>query len=207
MSPAQLAKLGDQFATNPVCVGPFSFVSRTAGDRIELRKSPVYYDRRSASTSNQLVFRIMTEGTVRGPESPLARRPRRSNACRRPSSAESETTRACCSGRARASATRASRSISPTRTGSASRPCQLDTPLARSAAPAGGVRALARQRGRSTGSGFGGSGDLPAAARSRRSPSRTGAHAVSTCSCARNLARARRLVAPERVPRHRCGSS
>ena len=65
MSPAALNRLGDRFATEPVCVGPFAFVSRTAGERIVLRKSSVYYDARRVHLS-QLVFRIMTEGTVRG---------------------------------------------------------------------------------------------------------------------------------------------
>jgi peptide/nickel transport system substrate-binding protein len=65
MSPAALSRLGDRFATEPVCVGPFAFASRTAGERIVLRKSNVYYDARRVNLS-QLVFRIMTEGTVRG---------------------------------------------------------------------------------------------------------------------------------------------
>jgi peptide/nickel transport system substrate-binding protein len=64
MSPTALQKLGDRFGTEPVCVGPFSFVSRTAGDRIELRKSPLYYDAKRVNLS-RLVFRIMVEGTVR----------------------------------------------------------------------------------------------------------------------------------------------
>jgi peptide/nickel transport system substrate-binding protein len=65
MSPAALRRLGDQFATAPVCVGPFAFASRTAGERIVLRKSAVYYDARRVNL-DQIVFRIMTEGTVRG---------------------------------------------------------------------------------------------------------------------------------------------
>jgi peptide/nickel transport system substrate-binding protein len=64
MSPTALQKLGDRFGAEPVCVGPFSFVSRTAGDRIELRKSPFYYDAKRVNLS-RLVFRIMVEGTVR----------------------------------------------------------------------------------------------------------------------------------------------
>jgi peptide/nickel transport system substrate-binding protein len=64
MSPAQLQKLGDRFGNEPVCVGPFSFVSRTAGDRIELRKSTFYYDAKRVNLA-RLVFRIMVEGTVR----------------------------------------------------------------------------------------------------------------------------------------------
>jgi len=60
MSPAQLAKLGTRFGTNPVCVGPFSFVSRTAGDRIVVKKSPYYYDRKKVHL-NQIIFRIINE--------------------------------------------------------------------------------------------------------------------------------------------------
>jgi peptide/nickel transport system substrate-binding protein len=45
LSPAQLAKLGDNFGSNPVCVGPFMFDHRVAGDHITLIKSPYYYDR------------------------------------------------------------------------------------------------------------------------------------------------------------------
>src|SRR3954466_8958265 len=44
LSPTQLRKLGAKFATNPVCVGPFRFTDRVAGDHITLDKSPYYYD-------------------------------------------------------------------------------------------------------------------------------------------------------------------
>jgi peptide/nickel transport system substrate-binding protein len=64
MSPKQLEKLGDKFASNPVCVGPFSFVSRKEGDRIVLRKSKEYYDARKVKL-DRLVFRVITEGSVR----------------------------------------------------------------------------------------------------------------------------------------------
>jgi peptide/nickel transport system substrate-binding protein len=64
MSPTQLQKLGDRFATDPVCVGPFSYVTRVAGDRIDLKRSAFYYDSRRVNLTN-LVFKIMTEGTVR----------------------------------------------------------------------------------------------------------------------------------------------
>jgi len=42
MSPAQLDKLGDKFATNPICVGPFMYQNRVAGDSITVVKSPFY---------------------------------------------------------------------------------------------------------------------------------------------------------------------
>jgi peptide/nickel transport system substrate-binding protein len=64
MSPKQLDKLGDKFSDNPVCVGPFQFVSRAEGDRITLKKAPDYYDA-SKVKLNQLVFRIIEEGNAR----------------------------------------------------------------------------------------------------------------------------------------------
>ena len=47
MSPKQLDALGDKFATNPVCVGPFQFKDRSAGDHITLTKSPYYYGKKN----------------------------------------------------------------------------------------------------------------------------------------------------------------
>jgi peptide/nickel transport system substrate-binding protein len=64
MSPAQLSKLGDKFATEPVCVGAFRFGSRTAGDRIVLNKSPFYYARNRVHFS-RIVFRIITDAAAR----------------------------------------------------------------------------------------------------------------------------------------------
>jgi peptide/nickel transport system substrate-binding protein len=64
MSPAQLERLGDRFATSPVCVGPFQFGSRTAGDRIVLNKSQVYYARGRVHLS-RIVFRIITDAAAR----------------------------------------------------------------------------------------------------------------------------------------------
>jgi peptide/nickel transport system substrate-binding protein len=43
-SPAQIAKLGSNFGTDPVCVGPFSFDHRVVGDNVTVVKSPYYYD-------------------------------------------------------------------------------------------------------------------------------------------------------------------
>jgi peptide/nickel transport system substrate-binding protein len=64
MSPKQLDALGDRFATNPVCVGAFRFVSRTAGDRIVLEKSPYYYARNKVKL-NQIIFRTLTDTSAR----------------------------------------------------------------------------------------------------------------------------------------------
>jgi peptide/nickel transport system substrate-binding protein len=64
MSPAQLKKLGDKFAQDPVCVGPFQFVSRTEGDQIVLKKAPDYYDA-SKVKLDKLIFKIITEPNAR----------------------------------------------------------------------------------------------------------------------------------------------
>jgi peptide/nickel transport system substrate-binding protein len=60
MSPTQLSKLGNGFASNPVCVGPFRFVSRTAGDRIVLKKSSFYYAKTKVKLAG-IVYRIIDE--------------------------------------------------------------------------------------------------------------------------------------------------
>jgi peptide/nickel transport system substrate-binding protein len=58
MSPQALN--GSAFASNPVCVGPFSFVSRTAGDRIVLKKSTFYYAKSKVNLGG-IVYRIINE--------------------------------------------------------------------------------------------------------------------------------------------------
>lgn len=64
MSPTQLQKLGDSFADEPVCVGPFKFVERRAGDSITLEKSPEYYDA-DAVKLDRVTFTIIEQGPVR----------------------------------------------------------------------------------------------------------------------------------------------
>lgn len=64
LSPKQVAALGERFASNPVCVGPFAFKDRVAGDRITLVKSQQYYNR-SKVRFDQIVFRIITDGSAR----------------------------------------------------------------------------------------------------------------------------------------------
>jgi peptide/nickel transport system substrate-binding protein len=44
MSPAAIAAKGADFASAPVCIGPFKYASRVAQDRIEVVKDPNYYD-------------------------------------------------------------------------------------------------------------------------------------------------------------------
>jgi peptide/nickel transport system substrate-binding protein len=64
MSPAQLKKLGDKFSNDPVCVGPFQFVSRSEGNQIVLKKAPDYYDASKVKLS-KLVFKIIDEPSAR----------------------------------------------------------------------------------------------------------------------------------------------
>jgi peptide/nickel transport system substrate-binding protein len=64
LSPAQVAKLGDRFGTDPVCVGPWKFVERVPQDRIVLDKSPYYFDPKAAQI-DRLIFRIIPDDTVR----------------------------------------------------------------------------------------------------------------------------------------------
>jgi peptide/nickel transport system substrate-binding protein len=64
LSPTQLKKLGDNFANHPVCVGPFSFVSRPSSDTIKLKKSSYYYDK-SKVKLNSVTFEVVTQPNVR----------------------------------------------------------------------------------------------------------------------------------------------
>jgi peptide/nickel transport system substrate-binding protein len=64
MSPAQLEKLGDKFGTDPVCVGPFAFESRTPGSEIVLTKSEEYYDADKVKLDG-VTYRIITDANVR----------------------------------------------------------------------------------------------------------------------------------------------
>jgi len=64
MSPKQLDALGDKFATNPICVGPFMFKDRQAGDHITLVKSPYYYAKNKVHL-DQITFKILTDPSAR----------------------------------------------------------------------------------------------------------------------------------------------
>ncbi len=64
MSPKALNDLGDKFATNPVCVGPFMYKDRVAGDHIALVKSPYYYAK-SKVHLDSVVFKIITDPSAR----------------------------------------------------------------------------------------------------------------------------------------------
>ena len=64
LSPKALAAEGDKFAQNPVCVGPYMFKDRTAGDHITLTKSPFYYGKKNVHL-NSIVFKIITDPSAR----------------------------------------------------------------------------------------------------------------------------------------------
>jgi peptide/nickel transport system substrate-binding protein len=64
MSPKALAAEGSSFAQNPVCVGPFMFKDRVAGDHITLVKSPYYYNKAKVHLAS-IVYKIMTDPSSR----------------------------------------------------------------------------------------------------------------------------------------------
>ncbi len=63
-SPTQLEKLGDKFGDEPVCVGPFSFVSRPSADTINLKKSDYYYDKEKVKLDT-VTFQVISQPNVR----------------------------------------------------------------------------------------------------------------------------------------------
>jgi peptide/nickel transport system substrate-binding protein len=63
LSPTQLDKLGDKFATNPVCVGPFMYQNRVAGDSITVVKSPYYYDKKDVHL-DKIVFKVENDAAA-----------------------------------------------------------------------------------------------------------------------------------------------
>ena len=63
-SPTQLKKLGDKFGDEPVCVGPFAFVSRPSADTINLKKSEYYYDK-DVVKLDTATFQVISQPNVR----------------------------------------------------------------------------------------------------------------------------------------------
>jgi peptide/nickel transport system substrate-binding protein len=64
MSPKALDAEGDNFGTNPVCVGPFKFTSRTSGSQIVVDRSPYYYDAAKVKL-DKIVYKIIVDPNVR----------------------------------------------------------------------------------------------------------------------------------------------
>lgn len=63
-SPKAIAALGKEFATHPVCAGPFSFVERVPQDRMALERFPGYWNA-DAIHLDRIVFRPIPDSTVR----------------------------------------------------------------------------------------------------------------------------------------------
>ena len=63
MSPAQLDKLGANFGTSPVGVGPFMFDHRVVGDNITVIKSPYYYNKYAVHL-DKIVYKVATDGAA-----------------------------------------------------------------------------------------------------------------------------------------------
>lgn len=63
LSPRQLSKLGNNFAQDPVCVGPFAFKSRPSTDQIDLVKSKYYYGKAGVHLAG-VNFTVVTQPQV-----------------------------------------------------------------------------------------------------------------------------------------------
>lgn len=63
LSPKQLGKLGNNFAQDPVCVGPFAFKSRPSTDQIDLVKSTYYYGKSHVHLAG-VNFTVVTQPNV-----------------------------------------------------------------------------------------------------------------------------------------------
>ncbi|GLW10253.1 ABC transporter substrate-binding protein [Microtetraspora sp. NBRC 13810] len=64
MSPKALDAEGDDFGTNPVCVGPFKYTSRTSGSEIVLDKSADFYDADKVNL-DKIIYKIIVDPNVR----------------------------------------------------------------------------------------------------------------------------------------------
>jgi peptide/nickel transport system substrate-binding protein len=63
-SPKQLAALGKEFATHPVCAGPFTFVERVPQDRMVLERFANYWNA-PAVHLDRVIFRPVADSTTR----------------------------------------------------------------------------------------------------------------------------------------------
>ncbi|MER7172178.1 ABC transporter substrate-binding protein [Streptomyces mesophilus] len=64
MSPKAIEKYGRNFAAHPSCVGPFKYDKRVIGDRIELKKDPLYYDADKVHLDG-VTYKTITDGNIR----------------------------------------------------------------------------------------------------------------------------------------------
>ncbi len=64
VSPKAAERLGDKFATAPVCAGPYKFVERVPQDRIVVEKFDDYWNK-DAIQIRRIEFRPIPDTTVR----------------------------------------------------------------------------------------------------------------------------------------------
>ncbi|MFI5707390.1 ABC transporter substrate-binding protein [Kribbella sp. NPDC051620] len=64
LSPTAVNKLGANFSTAPVCVGPFKFASRVAQNSIKVVRDPLYYDAAKVHL-DAIEYRIITDSSIR----------------------------------------------------------------------------------------------------------------------------------------------
>ncbi|RAO17549.1 ABC transporter substrate-binding protein [Micromonospora noduli] len=64
MSAQALRTLGDEFASAPVCVGPFKFAKRVPQNSVEVVRDPNYYDA-SKVHLDAISWRILTDASIR----------------------------------------------------------------------------------------------------------------------------------------------
>jgi peptide/nickel transport system substrate-binding protein len=64
MSPAALQQKGDDFASAPVCVGPFKFAKRVPQNSIDLVKDPNFYDAAKVHLDG-ISYHILTDASIR----------------------------------------------------------------------------------------------------------------------------------------------
>lgn len=64
MSPRALKRLGDNFGSAPVCVGPFKFAKRVPQTSITVKKDPHYYAADRVHL-DRITYRIMTDASIR----------------------------------------------------------------------------------------------------------------------------------------------
>lgn len=64
MSPKALDALGDNFASAPVCVGPYKVVKRVPSTSITLQKDPNYYDAKNVHFDT-IEYKIITDASIR----------------------------------------------------------------------------------------------------------------------------------------------
>ena len=63
MSPAQLDEMGDDFADDPVCAGPFSFVDRPDQDVVIVEKSEHFWDADSVEIE-EITYQVIDDNAV-----------------------------------------------------------------------------------------------------------------------------------------------